>query len=302
MHLIPLLISCTGAGDGPLDTGPTPPTATMEHAFSFAVIADPHIAGPVDHEDRLARAVDWINTEASDRDIQFALVLGDIGWGGHVDRSRELLDAFQIPWVPINGDNEVNVGEDQVYAEAFAPQYETLAGQLDDWRKAEMPVWDPVHEVDAWFQNLAFEHGGVLFVATDWCIRGVTGMAGEFGDLHDFEGGTWPWLMDALANVESRPKESVVLLSHIPLMAGALDIDEVGIVDAELFQIGDWIHGAHAGHLHVTYDVVNKAGGYNVFVTDATWDDEITVRVVDVSTDGESFSFYQDLITVKLTG
>ena len=61
------------ADDTQISTDPGP----LTHQFSFAIIADPHIAGPEDHEARLETAVTWINEQAESKDIQLVLVLGD---------------------------------------------------------------------------------------------------------------------------------------------------------------------------------------------------------------------------------
>ncbi len=37
-----------------------------------------------------------------------------------------------------------------------------------------------------------------------------------------------------------------------------------------------------AGHLHVDYDEDFPDAGYSTFVTDATWDDEVRIRLVRV--------------------
>ena len=138
----------------------------------------------------------------------------------------------------------------------------------------------------------------MLFVALDWNIRGIGGLAAEFADLHDFDGGSWPFLVESLDGAHARPEESILLLSHIPLMAGALDVEEVGQVNTLTSPLSSRIDAAYAGHMHVTYDLYNKPGGYEVLVTDATWDDENVIRIVDVYGDGQAYSYVQELVEI----
>jgi hypothetical protein len=271
----------------------------MTHRFSFAVVADPHIQGSEDHDARLESAVAWINAEASNRDIQLTLVLGDIGWGETgLERSLELLTPLSMPWVPVIGDNVVISGQDAEFESVFEDQIAVLEQELMSWEKSPSPVWDPNYEVQSSLQNFRFEHEGVLFVALDWNIRGIGGLAAEFADLHDFDGGSWPFLVESLDGAHARPEESILLLSHIPLMAGALDVEEVGQVNTLTSPLSSRIDAAYAGHMHVTYDLYNKPGGYEVLVTDATWDDENVIRIVDVYGDGQAYSYVQELVEI----
>ena len=82
-------------------------------------------------------------------------------------------------------------------------------------------------------------------------------------------------------------------------MAGALSIEESEQVNAFTAPFTPWIHAAYAGHMHVTYDLYNEPGGYEVLVTDATWDDENVIRLVDVQSNGQEFSYIQELIEVS---
>ena len=129
-----------------------------EIAFTFAIIADPHVTGSGEHADRLAAAVAWINDNAEARMIEVVLVLGDICWGGGMELARGLLDELDMPYVPITGDNEVVGGYEEAFHDTFSDQYELLSTTLESWRQAEMPVWHPVAEQSSWLTNVAFEH------------------------------------------------------------------------------------------------------------------------------------------------
>ena len=227
-------------------------------------------------------------------------VLGDIGWGDDgLPTSYELLSELNPFWVPVIGDNVVISEQGDAFATTFAPQYARLSQSLDSWTHADSPVWDPNYDLDVHLQNFRFEYGGVQFIGLDWNIRGIGGLAAEFADLHDFNGGSWPFLLESLNGIEQRKSESVVLLSHIPLMAGALDVNEVETVNGALSPVGEWIDSAYAGHMHVTYDLTNKPGGYEVRVTDATWDDDNFIRVVEVHEEANAVLYQQDLVRLE---
>ena len=295
--LVPLLLlnGCTGTKDGPIDTGDAEPP--MEHLFSFAILADPHIAGVPEHETRLQTAVTWINETAQERDCELVLVVGDVGWGAGLERSKELLDGLEVPYVPLVGDNEIHTGDDERYNTVYQPQFDLLATQFDDWSKAPVPVDHPLGE-PAWLQNLAFEHKGVRFVGSDHIVRGVEGNLGELGSLNDFEGGTWPFLEAQLSDAASRPLESIVMAGHIPLMFGMLNVEQLEKVEVLIGPVADHVHAQYAGHLHIDYEETVDAG-FELYVVDATWDDEITVRMVEVSGNGERMAYDQDLVVLE---
>ena len=270
----------------------------IEPLFSFVIIADPHIAGPVEHEERLSVAVDWINANAVDRDLQFALVLGDIGWGSGLETSRDLLEPLTMPWVPIIGDNVLASGEDEAFDQTFGPQLEALGDQLEAWERAPLPVPDERLQGDAWLQNLRFEHEGVLFVGLDWNIRHLTGNLAEFGDFNDVPGGSYEWMLDAFEGVQDRPDESVVLLSHVPMVPGVFYVADRETFAELLSPIADKVYGNLAGHLHIDHDEEYPEAGYSTHITDATWDDRNTIRIVDVFGNATLRSYEHELIVL----
>ena len=148
----------TGAPAGDSATGSPKDTALpADVAFRFVVIADSHVTSePSDNLDRLNRAVAWVNQHAEDDDLRLVLVVGDIGWGDGLAPAYDSLSALTVPWVPINGDNEVQLGSEEAYDLTFRPQYEVLAGQLEDWAMVETPVEDPEVGATAWYHEVAF--------------------------------------------------------------------------------------------------------------------------------------------------
>lgn len=277
--------------------GPPPP---MEHLYDFVVIADPHIAGPIAHETRLAAAVNWVNEHREEYGIELTVVLGDVGWSGGLDPARALLEGLDVPFVPVIGDNEVQTGEEALFEETFAPQFTVLEGALVDWGRAALPVWHDQAEADAWLQNTRFEHEGVLFISQDWNVRGLTGPLSEFGDFNDVAGGSWEWLTAELEGASERPDESIVLLSHVPMAPAVFDIAERERFAELVTPIGDKVFANFAGHLHVDYEEEFPEVGYTTIVTDATWDDEVTVRRVRVLGNGVGMRYEQELVVIEL--
>ena len=239
----------------------------------------------------------WINDHAAERRIELVLIVGDIAWGAGLQAAPGLLGELTVPWVPLNGDNEIETDQEEGFHAAFAAQWERLAGELDGWAKAPVPVDFP-GAGPRWLVNLSFDHGGVHFVGLDWCARGVAGLGAEMGDLHDFDGGTWRWLEADLAAHAEGPGEGVVLFSHMPMHFGVFDPDELGKLYALLDPYADRVHADYAGHVHSSYELVGE-GPLDVYVCDAVHDDDTTVRVVEVSGNGRRFEYAQDEVVVE---
>ena len=243
-------------------------------------------------------AVEWINSEATSRGIELVLVVGDIGWSDGVERSRELLDELEVTYVPLMGDNEVQTDSEEAFAEVYASQFELLGGELDGWVKQDGPVVHPDSGEWAWLQNLRFEHRGVLFVGLDTIVRGVSGRLGELGSLNDYPGGSWPFLEESVAEAEFRREESIVIAGHVPIMLGALDVQQMTEVATVLGPVGEYVYAHFAGHLHIDHEQDLEEPGIGLFVTDATWDDEIRLRQVRVLANERRFAYEHELIVV----
>jgi len=271
----------------------------MEDLFTFVVLADPHIAGPLEHEERLQKAVSWINSVAEERHIELVVVVGDIGWGSGLERSRELLDELEVTYVPLMGDNEVQTDDEERYVMVYESQFERLEDELEEWMKVKESTIHPESGEPVWLQNLRFEHKGVLFVGVDTIIRGVDGIMGEFGTLNDYPGGSWPFLEEVLSDAEFRPYESIVLAGHVPIMTGTMDTQEMADVATLVGPVGEWVYAHFAGHLHIDHEADLVEQGMKLFVTDATWDDDITLRMVEVRGNGVRMEYSQENILVN---
>lgn len=284
----------------PEPTGDTSPEFEAAHLFTFALLADPHIWGAAEHTARLEHAVSWLNEQAEPRRIELSFVLGDITWGRGVEEGVAALDALQMPYIPVLGDNEIQTGEEADWEGWWEHRFAALPGEVHGFSKAHTPVWHPGLEVDAWFQNFRFEHRGVWFFNLDWAIREFGFLRGEMADLHDVPGGTFPWLRDALAAVPTEAEGSVVLMSHHPmhLSPGGFDLVQLDQVTSLLDAHAPKVRASFAGHYHINYTEWIEAGGYEVVVTDAVFERGLTVRLVEVWTTPEGYALVQEEVVL----
>ncbi len=298
-----LLLACrdpggpgrAGASD---DTGPASPgdTATAEatHAFTYAILADPHVTSTGEHAARLQAAVAAIAALPADRSPDLVFILGDIAWGGGWTPAYEALDALPMPWVPVLGDNPIQVGEEQGFQATFSDHLDALEATLPGWTRADIPVSGP-DGAPLWLQNARIDWKGVRFVALDWNTRVIASGWGELPDLHDVDGGTLPFLVDALETLPDGPDDRVVLLSHMPLVPG-LDLDEQAELIAAIDPWRDAVWGNHAGHLHGNGRATWDEADLEIRTTDAVWDDVNTFRLVEAWSDGRTFSYVDELV------
>lgn len=259
--------------------------------FEFAIIADAHVYDPAgENAARLQAAVDWLNQEAP----AFVLILGDIGWDDGLVPARDILQGLTPLWVPINGDNEIQNGDDdENYEIAYATQYEHLSTELEGWHRATLPVDDPESMQKIWLHNLAFDYQGLHFVGLDWASRVMDPLRGELGSLHDFPGGTLPWLAQEL---KSGPTEGTILFSHIPMHQVGFLVTDNDQLQTMIAPFGNQVWANYAGHYHADTQE-SEVGGYELIVTDATWDDAVEVRMVTVYGHENGFR-YEDRLEV----
>ena len=299
---LPVIIAIAACSAGPDDpmNDPLDPVAdtgladsALVHQFSFVVVADPHVTGPGEHLERLGRAVDWIHDHRDEHDLRFVVILGDICWGNGFVVAHESLDKLTIPWVPVMGDNVIQTGGASTFHSTFSDQIDRLSAQLDAFEMAPTPVPNPERGGESWLQNIRFQYGDVRFLAADWNSREVHAFWGQTPDLHNFNGGTWPWLAEQLSTAATSKQNSVVLLSHIPLFEGpgGLTEDEAEVA-VELLAVHEQRIWANlAGHLHIDSSMNWERAGMEIHVTDATWDDVNRVRVVKVSANERRVAF-----------
>ena len=270
--------------------------------WSFVVIADPHINGSHDNKIKLENCVAWINSLKEKKLIKIVFVLGDIAWGEdgkHYLDAKEILDKLAVPYIPLIGDNEIiedPYGE-LYFAEIFEPQYVFLSTLFQNWQKAPVHVWNPELERNCYFHNFSFDYGGVHFVATDWISR-----VAQDAELHNFAGGTWPWFVDDIINCPKKKEENVVILSHPPmcnymgLAQYSLTSSEFNILKDFTIKYAKYIYANFSGHLHLNgvANTINSAG-YKVYLTDATFDNKNSIRIVYVLNFLERFYYFHSI-------
>jgi hypothetical protein len=294
LPLLLLLSACAGTPP-PADTG-TQAAPIATYPFSFAVIADPHLNNNQDHVARFRDALDWIDAESDIRGIEVVLLAGDIAWGdGFPDTQRLLADAI-LPIAPIIGDNEVASGDEETFHISLTDHYVALESTLDGWRMTERPVHNPEHELDSWLFNFAFEHRDVRFIGLDWSPRNEPDrVLAEMGTLHNLEGGTLPFLVDELASASHALDSSVVMLTHQPMYlgAGGFFLGNWGTLTEAMLPYDHLLGVNVAGHLHQDseFRAYDTEVDLDVWITDALWDDVVTVRIVDVWSDGHEVTY-----------
>jgi hypothetical protein len=289
--------------------------------FSFAVIADPHIDGTAAHTTKLQTAVNWIIANKTNDDIELAFVVGDIAWGGPATNrnmvvAKGILDQLNlagIPYIPIIGDNEATSGCDLEFANTFGAQYSYLSGILSNWTKAALPV------NGKYLQNFSFDYKYCHAICADFVSR-TAGV--EYGDLHDFTGGSWPWFTNNIAACAKPKKENIMVMTHIGMFrTGIQTADQYLFSEADLNTIKNftknyksYITANYAGHIHCnwTQDVID---GWWIFgtliytsrVTDETWydvrglessDTTCTVRWVSVNNGSSTIAYTQHTVDV----
>lgn len=288
------------ATDGADDDSGAGPSPDPTFAFSYALIADPHVTSTGAHEERLVDAVAWVEAHRDERDIQLVFILGDIAWNDGFDPAIAALSQLSVPWVPVLGDNCIQSADEEAWHDAFDPQIQHLAATLPGWTRQDGVVDNPEHDKPSWFQSYGFDHGGLRFVSLDWNTRVVATGWGEMPDLHDFDGGTLPFLRAELDALTDGQDERVVFLSHMPMFhgPGGFDVDEKDVLEPLLGPFADTVRGNHAGHLHGNGEMEWDAVGMHVDTTDATWDDVNALRVVEVWSDGRTFSYQDEIVEI----
>lgn len=300
------LLACNG-GTEPKNTDTAVDTAVVDEmafVFSIAVLADPHISGNAEHTARLQEAIAWINEHRESRQIELVPVLGDVGWGVGLTDSKTLLDGLQVPYIPIIGDNEIQYGDEENFTTVYNEQFEWLSENTEAWTFGGGAVWNPEEAKDSFFTNMAFTHKGVRLIALDWASRlpSSEGIWTEFGYIHDFEGGTKAFLESELSMISASKEGATLFLTHIPMMIGSFDAEKMDVISTTVEAYTDRIYANFAGHMHVNVEDDSRDRGYEVYVTNAVWDDVITIRMLDVYQNSNAVYFEQELIEFPWSG
>jgi hypothetical protein len=294
-------------------------SAGYGETFSFAIIADPHIDGNMDNKAKLISAVDWLISNKEKKDIELVFIVGDIAWGGYRSNRnlkivRAIFDRLNnagIPYIPVIGDNEIQRRCEKEFDVIFKKQYQYLGKILEHWRKAPTPV------NEMYLQNFSFDYKGCHFVSCDFNSREKNN---EGGELHNFTGGSWPWFKKDIETCPKTKKESIVIITHIGMFrtgfAAADEYlfsqDEMDRIKGFLYDYREYVDSNYAGHIHQNWNSVVWSGLftkiYHVRITDEPWhgqqwpeanDKGITIRLVQVNSDGNEVSYIQQLVNAQ---
>lgn len=185
---------------------------------------------------RLRKSVEWINRHAAEHNIQWVMVTGDLTDSGELSeflKCREILDLLTIPYVPVIGNHDVwpytrnsesvHPCGDSLLNKVFADQFFKLSRTFENWHDGTRLIrtYNPERNQYNYLQNYSFSEGDAQFIVTDFGTRKHAGKGepgvGPRADLHDFEGGTLPWLQQQLAQLPANIKQ-VYIFSHWPMM------------------------------------------------------------------------------------
>ncbi len=264
--------------------------------YSFVQITDIHIGegapgddygttgyndniDPADAGDpllRLRNSVRWINQHLNDLKIHFVMVTGDLSESAELSeilRCKQLLDSLDVPYIPMIGNHDIwplSQGEEsplpngdslfnEVFADAFAEAQAYFPGWDDGTRLTK--TWDSENSCYAYYQNYLFNYGSYTYVVTDFVSRAhdiaVFNGAAADAQLHDFSGGTWPWLQQTLTNYPVKGQDNILIFAHHPLsksiLSGSLasfSYAEYDAVTTYLLTQKDWVGAWIAGHKH----------------------------------------------------
>jgi hypothetical protein len=263
--------------------------------FGFAVLADPHIDGSTANTEALERCIEHILARKEAYRVKLVVVLGDIAWGRsstgipRLETARKTLDRLTragIEYVPIPGDNEIHAGEDAEFDRVFAPQYERLEQNLDDWHRMK-----PQPREGVFLQNFSFRVSACRFVCLDIVARGDPD---RDAGLDRSPGGTLAWFENNLGLLGDAGPGSVLLFTHIGIFrTGFPQFDRHLLPESDLDTLTTLIKphctkvaAAYSGHIHQNLYLPRFDGLtflYDVYATDECWDRKNPMEEADAT-------------------
>lgn len=225
---------------------------------------------------RLRNSVQWINQHLSDLKIHFVMVTGDLTESAELSellRCRQLLDSLNVPYIPMIGNHDVwplsqgveapSPSGDSLFNVVFADAFAEAQAFFPGWNNGTrlIKTWDTENSCYAYYQNYYFNYGSYTYLVTDFVSRAhdiaVFNGATADAQLHDFSGGTWPWLQQTINSCPVKGQDNILIFAHHPLskslLTGSLasfSYDEYDDITQYLLTQKDWVGAWIAGHKH----------------------------------------------------
>lgn len=231
---------------------------------------------------RLRKAVEWINQHASEKNIKFVIISGDMtdsGEKSEFQMAKKILDELTVPYVPLIGNHDIwpyvryqneapYACGDSVMNEVFADVYERDRLFFDNWNDGTrlQRIYNPESLHEHYLQNLSFEYDDFIFYALDFNPRYHVNKPepgiGPEAQLMDWTNGTFRWWKDELANNPRKRSKNVCFISHHPatnnllfvLSGFVFDFDEYNKIIQMLNPFKQHLALWMAGHIHIDYN------------------------------------------------
>lgn len=221
---------------------------------------------------RLRNVVHWINENASEKNIKFVVVTGDItdsGERSEFEKAKEILDALEIPYVPTIGNHDIwpyvryefeapYAYGDSVMFEVFKDVYDKAKDFFDMWDDGTRltPTFNPESNRAHYHQNFSFSYQGVGFFAFDFNPRyhvnkNEPGIGPEAKLNNSLE-----WLIQSINSFPLKGRKNLILFSHQPphndilALFNGLSKDEHDKMTKALAPFSEHLALWMAGHVH----------------------------------------------------
>jgi 3',5'-cyclic AMP phosphodiesterase CpdA len=270
-------------------------TANSLYKFTFIHLTDIHIGEGADGGDygtpgyddeppvgdigypaqRLRNTVRWINEFADSLKIKFVIVSGDLTDSGERSeflKFKEIIDSLKIPYIPHIGNHDVwpytsssqapAPNGDEIINEVFSDQYDFLKNWFPYWNDGTrlIQTWNPEANVNCYFQNFAFKYDDYHFVLGDYNPRNPAAFnepgIGPEAQLHNFQGGSWPWMKNYIDNIPDKGNKNVIVVTHHPptkdpwAAVNAFSYGEYDAISKYVATVKDHVAMWFAGHIH----------------------------------------------------
>lgn len=230
----------------------------------------------------LKQAVKWINNNQILKNIKFVVVSGDLT--GSAEKSeflkfKEIMNGLDVPYVPLIGNHDVwpyvqyeneapYACGDSVINEVFEDVYDNDALFFTNWNDGtrKLRTYNPESLNENYLQNFSFEYDNFLFYMLDFNPRYHVNKAepgiGPEAQLMDWNGGTFQWLKNDLANQPNKKNKNILFVSHHPatdnllfILSGfVFEFDEFDKLTNMLLPYSQNLALWMTGHIHINYE------------------------------------------------